>query len=179
MKILFKLSWYMADIKKEKVEANFDQIQTPESAAEAKSVKTPEVEKTSEASLEKLSESITEQAASLPVEQIGEGGLVGVTQVKQRLQKRQKDIENILAEDMEDIFLSLPPEKQQEFKKEGEEVAKKINLLMEAAKISFKKIVNLIRKWLMLIPRVNKFFLEQEAKIKADEIVRIKKEEGK
>jgi len=34
----------------------------------------------------------------------------------------------------------------------------------------------LIKKWLLLIPGVNKYFLEQEAKIKADEIVKMKNE---
>jgi hypothetical protein len=34
-----------------------------------------------------------------------------------------------------------------------------------------KKILALIRDWLKLIPGVNRFFLEQEAKIKTDKIL--------
>jgi hypothetical protein len=87
---------------------------------------------------------------------------------------RERQIENFLARDLEDIYLGLPLDKQAEFRKQGEETAQKINKLLEHTKINLGKIVNLIRKWLALIPGVNKFFLEQEAKIKADEIVKLR-----
>ncbi len=89
-------------------------------------------------------------------------------------EEREKQIENFLAKDLEEIYLGLPLDKQAEFRKTGEETAKKIEKLLEKTKINLGKIVNLIRKWLSLIPGVNKFFLEQEAKIKADEIVKLK-----
>jgi hypothetical protein len=89
-------------------------------------------------------------------------------------EEREKQIENFLARDLEEIYLGLPLDKQVEFRKEGEETARKINKLLEKTKINLGKIVNLIRKWLSLIPGVNKFFLEQEAKIKADEIVKLR-----
>jgi hypothetical protein len=41
-------------------------------------------------------------------------------------------------------------------------------------KIKVNKIIDLIRRWLKLIPGINKFFLEQEVKIKADKIIRLK-----
>ena len=47
---------------------------------------------------------------------------------------------------------------------------------MDKAKLKVKKVVNLIKKWLTMIPGVNKFFLEQEAKIKTDEIVKLKED---
>jgi hypothetical protein len=90
-------------------------------------------------------------------------------------EEREKQIENFLARDLEEIYLGLPIDKQAEFRKAGEETAQKINKLLEHARINIGKIVGLIRKWLALIPGVNKFFLEQEAKIKADEIVRLRK----
>jgi hypothetical protein len=89
-------------------------------------------------------------------------------------EEREKQIENFLAGGLEEIYLGLPLEKQSEFRLKGEETAKKINKLLEKTKINIGKIVNLIRKWLALIPGVNKFFLEQEAKIKADEIVKLR-----
>jgi hypothetical protein len=89
-------------------------------------------------------------------------------------EEREKQIENFLASDLEEIYLGLPPDKQAEFRKTGEETAKKIEKLLEKTKISIGKIVNLIRKWLALIPGVNRFFLEQEAKIKADEIIKLR-----
>ena len=89
-------------------------------------------------------------------------------------EEREKQIENFLAKDLEEIYLGLPLDKQAEFRKTGEATAKKIEKLLEKTKISIGKIVNLIRKWLSMIPGVNKFFLEQEAKIKADEIIKLK-----
>lgn len=88
--------------------------------------------------------------------------------------KRQKQVENILAEDLAEIYLSLSPEKRQEFKIKGEETAKKINQLLAKTKINVREIIKLIKKWLALIPGMNKYFLEKEAKIKADEIIKMK-----
>jgi len=88
--------------------------------------------------------------------------------------KRQKQVESILAEDLAEIYLSLAPQKRQEFKIKGEQTANKISQLLTKAKINIGEIIKLIKKWLMLIPGVNKYFLEQEAKIKADEIVKLK-----
>ena len=45
---------------------------------------------------------------------------------------------------------------------------------MQQTKIQVKKIFILIISWLKIIPGVNKFFLEQEAKIKADRILDLK-----
>ena len=89
----------------------------------------------------------------------------------------RKQIESILSEDLSDIYLSLPKEKQVEFKEAGEETAGKIEKLMQVVKINVKKIVDLIRRWLRLIPGVNKFFLEQEAKIKTDKIINLSEKE--
>lgn len=80
-------------------------------------------------------------------------------------------IEKILEEDLEAFYFSMPPEQRKIFKEKGEETASKIEKMMEAGKTVARKILKLIREWLKCIPRVNKFFLEQEAKIKTDEIV--------
>jgi hypothetical protein len=92
-------------------------------------------------------------------------------------EERRKDIEIAMAKGLEDIYMSLDPAKRAEFKKAGEETAEKINKLLEKTKVKIGQIVNLIRKWLSLLPGVNKFFLEQEAKIRADEVMKIKKPE--
>ncbi len=90
-------------------------------------------------------------------------------------EERLKKIDDILAFGLNDIFLTLSPEEQNEFKVKGEETRDKINLLLTKAKINIGKIIILIKKWLSLIPNVNRFFLEQEAKIKADRIIKLKK----
>jgi len=50
-----------------------------------------------------------------------------------------------------------------------------ISMSVRTAKFSFRKALGLIRDWLRIIPGVNRFFLEQEAKIKADKISDIAK----
>ena len=83
-------------------------------------------------------------------------------------------IEDILGEDLTDTFLGMTPERQKLFKEKGEETASMIQKIMEGAKVSTQKIFDLIRKWLKLIPGVNRFFLEQEAKIKTDKILSLR-----
>jgi len=88
--------------------------------------------------------------------------------------KRAVAIDNILAEGLNDIFLKMNTKEQKAFKLKGEETVMKINELLSHAKVKVNKIIALIRDWLKLIPGINKFFLEQETKIKADKIIKIK-----
>lgn len=85
-------------------------------------------------------------------------------------------IEDVLEEDLEDIYFQLPPERQAEFAQKGEETATKIAVLLGQVKFRVSKILDLIKSWLKMIPGVNKYFLEQEAKIKTDKILKIKEE---
>ncbi len=90
-------------------------------------------------------------------------------------QKRQEEaIDSILAEGLDEIFLKMKPEEQKAFKKKGEETVSKISELLSSAKVKINKIVSLIRQWLGMVTGINKFFLEQEVKIKADKIMRLK-----
>ncbi|PLX20472.1 hypothetical protein C0584_05710 [Candidatus Parcubacteria bacterium] len=88
---------------------------------------------------------------------------------------REKKIEHILEVDLADVYSKLSPRDKVLFKNKGEETAKKINDLLDSAKIKVKKILSLIKDWLSIIPGVNKFFIEQLAKSKLDEIVNLKK----
>lgn len=81
------------------------------------------------------------------------------------------DIENILADSFGEIYLGLPEDKRPIFKQKGEEVATAIKQLIDSGKVKTKSILDLIRDWLKLVPGINKFFLEQEAKIKTDEVM--------
>lgn len=83
-------------------------------------------------------------------------------------------IENILENDLKELYINMPKEKQVEFKKKGEEITNKISILLKEVKIQAKKILNLIIEWLSLIPRINRVFLKQEAKIKTDKIITLK-----
>ena len=81
-------------------------------------------------------------------------------------------IESILEEDVADFYMTMPPDKQAEFKRVGEETATQIDRLLAQAKVHVKKIIDLITRWLRLIPHVNTYFLEQEAKIKTDKLLK-------
>ena len=85
--------------------------------------------------------------------------------------KVEKDIEGILAKGLDKVFLSMDAGTQQEFKKKGEETSQAIVILLQKAKLRVKKIINLIISWLKIIPQVNKYYIEQEAKIKTEEIL--------
>lgn len=80
-------------------------------------------------------------------------------------------IENILEEDLEEVYYNLDKAHQRVFKEAGEKTASIIEKLIKTAKATAKKVLELIKNWLRLIPGVNKFFLEQEAKIKTDKII--------
>lgn len=89
----------------------------------------------------------------------------------------QEKIEDILEEDLVELFQQLDSEQQRLFKEKGEETANKIVQLIASAKATARKIASLIIEWLKIIPGVNKFFLEQEAKIKADKILALHKKD--
>ncbi len=92
-----------------------------------------------------------------------------------------KRVEEILEEDLAEAYLQLPPDLRAKFKERGEDVAAAVRRMMTGAKVRAKDVLRLIVSWLRLIPHVNRFFLEQEAKIKTDRIVALaerQKEKG-
>lgn len=101
--------------------------------------------------------------------------------VQEVIQKDQGllDIEGILSNDLSDIYSGLSDRKKAELKVKGEEVAMNIQKMIRSGRIQVKKILDWIREWLRIIPGINKFFLEQEAKIKEDQIVEYIEEQKK
>ncbi len=86
------------------------------------------------------------------------------------------DIESILASDLTEVFVNLPDSSKLEFKQKGEEIAGKISKMIASGKVKVSKILYWIQDWLRVIPGVNKYFIEQEAKIKADNIMKYAKD---
>jgi hypothetical protein len=84
-------------------------------------------------------------------------------------------VEKIMEEDLTDAFKTLSTVKKQEFKIKGEQTAYQIRELLNKTHVKIKKIFKLILEWLLLLPGINRFYLEQEAKIKADKILALKK----
>ncbi len=88
----------------------------------------------------------------------------------------QLDIEDILADDMKELYLSLSPEKREQFKKQGEKTAAHIEVLLKSVKVKISEILHLIRTWLSILPGINTYFLEKEVKIKTEQILELKEE---
>ncbi|MFA5047620.1 MAG: hypothetical protein WC516_01115 [Patescibacteria group bacterium] len=85
---------------------------------------------------------------------------------------KYKSIEDVLEEDLGELYSGMDQQNQRAFKVKGEETAKAVfQIVMYESKIRARKIVDLIRRWLMIIPGINKYFLEQEVKIKTDKIL--------
>lgn len=103
------------------------------------------------------------------------------TQGQAEVQSVRKDevtieVQEILQEGLGDTFRSMTPEDRERFRAKGEEVATEIAEMVRQASVQAKRVIMLIRDWLLTIPGVNKFFLEQEAKIKTDQILELERE---
>ena len=92
-----------------------------------------------------------------------------VSAAEQQLQH----IESVLSEGFHDIFVALPPAEQQKFKVAGEQAAREVSGLLAQVKVKVEAVIAVLRRWLGTLPGVNKFFVEQEAKIKAEKLVRL------
>jgi len=89
--------------------------------------------------------------------------------------ERLIEIEKIMSQGLEGVYANLDQGAQDKLKIEGEKSANKIERIVEEGGNIAKKILHVLRDWLKRIPGVNKFFLEQESKIKTDRIVAMAK----
>ncbi|MFA6027996.1 MAG: hypothetical protein WC752_03650 [Patescibacteria group bacterium] len=80
-------------------------------------------------------------------------------------------VEEILSEHLDTFYGSLDEKKKEVFRKKGEETATAIDTMIRQFKVRAKNLLTLIKEWLSIIPSINKYFLEQEAKIKAQKIM--------
>jgi hypothetical protein len=139
-------------------------------------VKTPAAEAESpKEQLKKREEQLAEIDKKRAEEIIKKGRGSSVSSILDAQKQEEQQVESVLSEGLEDIYLKMDPATQQKFKEQGEDTARAINVLLHKTKVKVKEIVNLIIKWLKLIPGVNKFFVEQEAKIKADKLMAMKR----
>lgn len=102
-----------------------------------------------------------------------------VVQIPQVRDEITLKVEKIMESGLQDAYREMSPTQQQEFKLKGEKTAMEIREILRTGKIKIKKIINLLMSWLRLLPGINKFFLEQEAKIKADKIISLKNFDNK
>lgn len=137
----------------------------PEAGFERAETEPKQIEQKSDSFLE---ESITALKNKL---RGGKKKNIVIPQVKDQL---TVDIEKIMEEDLKDAFRELDTIQKEEFKIKGEETALNIRNVMRQTKIKAKAIIRLLIQWLKMLPGVNRFFIEQEAKIKADKIMALR-----
>lgn len=82
-----------------------------------------------------------------------------------------KDVEKMLSDGLKDVYAALPPERKVLFKTQGEQVARVITDRIMNHHVDVKEIWTLTSAWLGNLPGVNKYFLEQEIKIKTDQLI--------
>ncbi len=82
-----------------------------------------------------------------------------------------KGVEDILSKGIADLYKNLAEDRKPKFRAKGEEVAHKIREMIAKGKIKVHAVLKMIKEWLHSIPGINRFFLEQEAKIKTDLII--------
>lgn len=82
-------------------------------------------------------------------------------------------IEAIMEDGLGETYQHMNPSLRAKFRREGEKVSAKIAEMVRRSKINVRLVLKLITGWLKIIPGVNRFFLEQEAKIKTDRILKL------
>lgn len=135
----------------------------------------PEVKKEKEIEKEEIGEVATVTpppsiTVSTPVEEV-------ITPPKVLKSPTLIEIERILSENLDEVYQSLPLPQRESFCRQGEETARQIEKIIVQVKINTKKILSLIKNWLLslvkIIPGINKLFLLQEAKIKTEKILHL------
>ncbi len=132
-----------------------------------------EIEPSKESIEKKEEEGFLEDALEGIKSKLGRGKKkqVQIPQVRDEITLK---VEKVMEEGLKEAFHAMTPVQRQEFKIKGEETAIKIRELLKSTHVKVKKIFTLLVEWLKMIPGVNRFFLEQEAKIKADKIISLK-----
>lgn len=140
-----------------------------ESSVHADEKTLEQIEQTQETFLEKAGP--TEAQATKVIE----GTPVSATPAPSPVAKDEEliRVEKILEEGLGPYFVSLPSSEKPKFRQKGEQASKEISQMVRSLQVQGKRVLRLIRDWLLTIPKVNKFFLEQEAKIKTDKIVEL------
>jgi hypothetical protein len=162
------------------VEAPAPAVHTPESLAqELSSVMTGQ--QAPEAAIEQNPDTFLEGEGAVSNERAEAGGgaagaVATPTDDQRPTINDQKDevvveVEKILEAGLGEYYNEMPEAAKQRFHAKGRQVAVQIAAMVRQLKLQVKQALHLIREWLQTIPGVNKFFLEQESKIKTDQLM--------
>jgi len=127
-----------------------------------------------EQSAERKDEFLERPAEEAPTTQVAAAG--GAAPVAEPVPVQPADdvtmeVEKILEDGLGDYVETMPEDARQRFLTKGRDVSTQIAVMVRGLKVELRRVVSLIRDWLLTIPGVNRYFLEQEAKIKTDRII--------
>jgi hypothetical protein len=88
-----------------------------------------------------------------------------------------REVDAVLEEGLATIYATLPRENQDQFRNTGKVLVQKIEVTINQSNLKLKRLIQWLRSWLKIIPGINRFFLEQELKIKSDKIMDIAERE--
>ncbi len=151
---------------------------TPELTPELGALPSPEQPSTPESVLEQLSES---QEPGAPVASSTAPDATAVNTPAPPSDGPDLSpaaIEKILEKNLAEVYQAIPEYLRPEFREKGAETASKISTLLQSAKLKIREIIDLILNWLKIVPGLNRFFIEKEAAIKAEEILGLFNQKG-
>lgn len=160
---------------------NKKNINTKEILDVATGIQNEVIKESAESKVEqKIDQSVdTIQEGSKTTETVGFSGSQSATptsvvtpEVKTELRQA---VERVMEADLKDLYLAMSPSERLEFKKKGEQTAQEITVEVQQPKININKILKLLFDWLRFIPGINRYFVEQEAKLKTDQIIKMSK----
>ncbi len=87
----------------------------------------------------------------------------------------QRTVERVLEEGLSDLYQKLDPAAQAKFRHEGEVTAVRVTELLKEVSVKVVELMRLIRRWLFMLPGVSSLFVEGQAKLKAEKLLRLKR----
>lgn len=88
----------------------------------------------------------------------------------------QRTVEKVLEDGLADLYQKLDPAAQAKFRHEGEVTAVRVTELLQEVKVKVVELMRLIRRWLFMLPGVSSLFVESQAKLKAEKLLRLRRQ---
>lgn len=86
-------------------------------------------------------------------------------------------VEKVLEKDLKPLYDAMPSSKKELFRVRGERATQKIRDAVAAGKLNKYRTMKVLREWLNTIPQVNKYWIGQEVKNRADDLVDLEEKE--
>ncbi len=109
----------------------------------------------------------------VPKEAVSTGPMPTETEVKATAKDKVTiEVEKLLEKNLGSTFALLPDNVKPFFKTHGEKIAQTVVGMINNKSFDGGVVMEMVEDWLKLIPKSNSFYLEQEAKLKTDSLVK-------